>query len=643
MTNELTINLEKLHIVAGAIQSNCDGAREIDGVGFNKFDAEFFKRFVYSYEPSFSEMLKAYTSLKKYKKQISSLGYTELFESIKFDADLLKREYIENSKEELLTLVENAPEKKIPSKNKSVKAIEIGNKKWIWDLYKDESVGKEWFKSNGLSLYKNEYLGGIWQVTKWFDLEPTTPDPKPPTKFGIELFGIERRLVKPSEITLNHSDKLLAYQIDHVKYLLASLENFNAVLDASDTGTGKTFSALACAKELGLIPVILTPKAVIPSWIRACSKHFDIGDYFVTNYESIKTGKTEYLVRGKEDDFQWNLDPQKHILIFDEVHRCKNKDTLNAKMLVSAKESKVKTVCLSATIADNPTQLFAVGVTLGLFSNRYYNTWLRSLGGYYNENEMRYIFPESSLLTVNNQIFPNRGHRISVKELGNLFPETRILPDVFTVSDASQKRINDLYDAITIALGELKQKEKSDKGHHLTEILRARQEIELIKVPVFVDLAQDALEENNSVVIIVNFTETLNALAEKLHTKCVVHGQQTAQEREKNIADFQADKERIIILNIRSGGVGVSLHDLNGNHPRVSLISPSWSAQDVVQAVGRVWRAGSKSSSIQKVVYCANTIEESICEKMKEKIDNINKINEASVSDVFASLLPEEE
>jgi SNF2 family DNA or RNA helicase len=122
-----------------------------------------------------------------------------------------------------------------------------------------------------------------------------------------------------------------------------------------------------------------------------------------------------------------------------------------------------------------------------------------------------------------------------------------------------------------------------------------------------------------------------------------VHGQQTPKEREQNISDFQADKERVIILNIRSGGVGVSLHDLNGNHPRVSLISPSWSAQDVVQAVGRVWRAGSKSSSLQKIVYCANTIEEEICERMKIKIDNINTINEASVSEAFASLLVDNE
>jgi SNF2 family DNA or RNA helicase len=251
---------------------------------------------------------------------------------------------------------------------------------------------------------------------------------------------------------------------------------------------------------------------------------------------------------------------------------------------------------------------------------------------------MRYEFTKDSLVKLNTQIFPSKGHRISIKDLGDLFPETRILPETFTVSEATQKTVNELYGIINNALSSLKEKEVTDKGHHLTDLLRARQEIELLKIPVFVELAEDSLAENNSVVIIVNFTETLDVLSKRLNTKCVVHGSQTAQERENNIADFQSDKERIIILNIRSGGVGVSLHDLNGNHSRVSLISPSWSAQDVVQAVGRVWRAGGKSHSIQKIVYCANTVEEEICDTMKYKIDNINTINESAVSEVFASL-----
>ena len=634
--NEIKEIKEKLNTVAQAVQSQCDGARSIDGVGFNKFDTEFFKNFLNQEEPSFSSLLSAYNSIKKYKRQIESLGYLELLNSIKFDKDTLSAEWIAYRKQLLLDIFKEIESKPVPSKNLLVKVLNINSeRKWIWDIYKTD---KEWFKTNSLSVKKNDYEGGVWQVLQWEELPE---NPKPKTTITTTVPSVPKKeLVFPSSIELNYSNKLLSYQVEHAKFLLASLKNFNAVLDASDTGTGKTFSALACAKELGLVPFVLTPKSVIPSWIKAC-KHFEIEGSYITNYEAIKTGKTEYLKKDSSGEYTWNL-PSNAILIFDEVHRCKNKDTLNAKLLIASKKANVPIVCLSATIADNPTQLYAVGSVLELYGYRQYSSWLRSLGGRYNEREMRYEFTKDSLVKVNTQIFPSKGHRISIKDLGDLFPETRILPETFTVSEATQKAVNELYNIINTALGSLKEKEAKDKGHHLTDLLRARQEIELLKIPVFLELAEDALAENNSVVIIVNFTETLQALAKKLNTKCVIHGSQTAQERQKNIEDFQSDKEKVIILNIRSGGVGVSLHDLNGNHPRVSLISPSWSAQDIVQAVGRVWRAGGKSHSIQKIVYCANTVEEGICDRMKYKIDNINTINESAISEVFASLSPEE-
>ena len=51
----------------------------------------------------------------------------------------------------------------------------------------------------------------------------------------------------------------------------------------------------------------------------------------------------------------------------------------------------------------------------------------------------------------------------------------------------------------------------------------------------------------------------------------------------------------------QAGGTGLSLHDVNGEHPRVSLISPSFSAIDLKQALGRIHRAGAKSPAVQKL------------------------------------------
>ena len=79
---------------------------------------------------------------------------------------------------------------------------------------------------------------------------------------------------------------------------------------------------------------------------------------------------------------------------------------------------------------------------------------------------------------------------------------------------------------------------------------------------------------------------------------------------------------------MKAGSVGISLHDLYGSHQRVSIISPTWSAQDFIQAIGRIHRAGAKTDAIQKVVFCDGTIEEFICETLKYKLENLSKLND---------------
>jgi superfamily II DNA or RNA helicase len=132
-----------------------------------------------------------------------------------------------------------------------------------------------------------------------------------------------------------------------------------------------------------------------------------------------------------------------------------------------------------------------------------------------------------------------------------------------------------------------------------------------------------------SAAIFVNFSETVRALSKRLDTNCVVWGENKGSERERHISDFQSDKKRVIIINIKAGGAGLSLHDLNGNYPRISLISPTPSAVDLRQALGRVWR---KTKSLQKIIFAANTVEEEVCEKVKLKLSSLDTINDGDVS-----------
>ena len=140
------------------------------------------------------------------------------------------------------------------------------------------------------------------------------------------------------------------------------------------------------------------------------------------------------------------------------------------------------------------------------------------------------------------------------------------------------------------------------------------------------------LEDGFSVVLFVNFTDTLMAVAERLKTTCIFDGKTSDKDRDRNVELFQADKERVILVNIQSGGAGLSLHDLNGNFPRMSIISPTFSPIFMRQTLGRIWRDDAKTKSIQRIVCVANTVEEDVCRNVQQKLDNLDMLNDGDLS-----------
>lgn len=90
----------------------------------------------------------------------------------------------------------------------------------------------------------------------------------------------------PSDIR----SKLLPYQIDHTNNLIHSLKTHNRCLDASDTGTGKTYTAAAVCALMHLKPLVICPKSVITNWTNVLTQ-FGVEYYGISNYESIQNCK----------------------------------------------------------------------------------------------------------------------------------------------------------------------------------------------------------------------------------------------------------------------------------------------------------------------------------------------------------------
>jgi len=503
--------------------------------------------------------------------------------------------------------------------------------------------------------------------------------------------------------------KLRSFQIDHVQNLQYAIEHNTIAFDGSDTGTGKTYAGVALAKNRGLSLLVCCPKAVIPNWYKI-GHDMDVEVLMVVNYETLKNGKyyaslNDYnndiredcpyvtihrevvlddmtqepilteggLPKTKVTDIIWNL-PNNCLFIFDEAHKGKNGlnapiPTINSKLMVSTKryfnkERSIFGLFLSATITDKLDNFDVIAYLLGLYKPYDKKTYKMFLRNITSDNQ-------GLLEAIHKKLFPRLGARMNIKTIkasGNLvFKENIVRAKAYEMSVEDHDAIEAEHAKIKVALQQLRTRMLTDGPHPLVVILRARQKIEMIKVPLFVDNARKFLfpgvdgpiepipstsyppDAPRSVMIFVCFNETIALITEKMIERGMslehidyIRGGQNNEERADIIRRFQHNEIHLLICNIQAGGVAISLQDLMGRQ-RVSFISPTWSSIELKQVLGRGYRADALSDMVQFIVYAKRKhndldapnvqtgIEEMMCTASNAKLRNISLLNDGDL------------
>lgn len=234
-------------------------------------------------------------------------------------------------------------------------------------------------------------------------------------------------------------------------------------------------------------------------------------------------------------------------------------------------------------------------------------------------SEQRRIMSE-----IHKQIIPSRGVRVTTDEIPG-FPEVDIQCILCDLDDV--EKINKNYEEIQSALATLRARATDDKNPDsaITRTLRARQQIELFKIPAAIEIARDRLECGYSIGIFCNFRATVEELSRQLRCD-FVDGSVTGGKRDEIIADFQANKTRAIVLNSEACGICIGLQDLDGEHPRIGLIFPGYSATVLTQVLGRFRRDGGKSKCHYRILLAANTIEMRIKAILDLKMGNLDAL-----------------
>lgn len=443
------------------------------------------------------------------------------------------------------------------------------------------------------------------------------------------------------------------YQLPSIRILALAIYEWRGGLDASDTGVGKTPVSCGVAKVLGRKIFVVCPKSVIHPWYRI-AKLFGV-EAIVINYEALRTGNTEFAYAFNErvvdrfgnekrrKRFVWDetrLDPEEWLIVFDDCHKMKDFKTWNCLMGINAIKQGYHVLAGSATAADNPMQMKFVALLTGLISKaEHFFGWMQDHG--VKQGKWGYVFVggRKVLADIHRAIFPHRGNRIRIADLGNRFPATQVQPEPYDMGEKETREIQAVYAEMRREIAELEATEARDVGANvLTQILRARQRAELLKVPMMVDMAIDAVDEGMSVALFLNFDASIQAVSKRLIKRSrerlahnTITGADRLEDRQRLIDMFNDDEIMFIVCNIKAGGTGVSLQGKASGRPRMAIISPTYSAIDLKQALGRVHRAGG-APSVQKIVFAADTVEERACAQVRRKLRNIATLNDGDLA-----------
>lgn len=488
--------------------------------------------------------------------------------------------------------------------------------------------------------------------------------------------------------------KLRPAQVEPVKRLVDILRTYQSAVDTSITGAGKTYIASGVATYFQLPTLVVCPHIAQTAW-RNAAAHF--GDSFsVINYEMLRTGRTPYGSWQHDDapTSHWeceacqlkldlnNLQPcytnklgihclveKKHkarrgkftfckgvgLIILDEIHRCNGYHTQNAEMLIGAKRSGAKVLGLSATLAESIEKFWALGYLLDLhnltpgdlYCNKHgqvlqrkgFEQWAAQYGcrrdiklgpGLHwlaGEKRQREVMTE-----LRAQLIPARGVRLTEADIPG-FPKRDITAELYDLD--APGRVDALYGSMHDALEALRSRmsDDADPESPLTKILRAHQKVELLKVPIALEMHADLIAKGFSVVFFANYQQTIYELAKRLNTDMVIDGRpETVKRRDQVIETFQSDLAREVIVNSRAGGICISLHDLHGKFPRFGLVFPSFDIVTMRQLAGRLHRDGGKSRCYYRVLFAAGTVEENMYRAWRLKSNNLDALTDGDLS-----------
>lgn len=431
--------------------------------------------------------------------------------------------------------------------------------------------------------------------------------------------------------------ELFPPQRENAEKLKLALSKYDCAGIWSATGTGKTLVALTVAKELGLRPLVCCPLAAFATW-KSWAEELEVPLIGVVNQEKLKTGKTPWVAmraEGKQKKFSWTLNPATEMLIFDEIHRgLSGAESQAGAMAAMTRVQKIKTLLLSATPFTSPLNMRSIGYMMHLhnYSLSSFYDFCRRHGCRASHFHRGLEFNHESRLSKEHlrriaEFLADRTVHLTVEDLSSFFGQSFVEPTLINLAERDRAEIEEAYATMAAEV------KKKDHANPIVAMLRARQRAELLSIEAVADMVEDSVNEGLSVFVAQSFRESVVRMEAALRDRgisdlSILTGDSNSDHRIEAVDAFQMDRNRVFLATTGAGGLSISLHRLRETgRPRTSIIRVSYSISELMQALGRIYRAGMLDKTVvQRLPLVGGTVEETVYRRLQHKLRNLESL-----------------
>lgn len=423
------------------------------------------------------------------------------------------------------------------------------------------------------------------------------------------------------------------YQLQGVAWWRALARRELGGILADDMGLGKTLQTLAFLlqeKNGGRLhqPVlVVAPTSVIYNWQREAERFTPTLSCSVLH----GPGRMELLERTPAPDIYVTSYALAHrdlaiwqthrlgYLVLDEAHMIKNANTKVAKALrLFNAEHRF---CLTGTPLENH-----LGELWSLFE-------FMMPGSLGSEPQFKRLYripiekrrDEARAAALLRRIAPHLLRRKKADVAKELPPKTEMLVHI-AMGEAQGQFYEALHATTQKQILQLLNDDSVEQKriHVLDALLRLRQlccdprllpleeaaSLPSAKLEHLLDMLEELTEEGRKILVFSQFTSMLKLISESLQTLKISHLMLTGatQNRQALVERFQTGSDRIFLISLKAGGVGLNLTAAD----TVIHFDPWWNPAAEQQATDRAYRIGQDKPVFVYKLICQNTIEEKI-------------------------------